>query len=583
MKNERVIDMLINSKKMLNRYQAALSGAQISIFDWDVRKQVINISQEWWKLIGASSGSETISYSEWFDKIHHEDQEKIKKCLHKYELKNPAKCSFEFRYPGSGSEVIWVRFSGLSIPGSDRHSERVVGVVTNITDQKKRLEETGFLAYNDSLTRLPNRAFLINRLKQLLNRMKRDLDYGITILYLDLDGFKLVNDEYGHRAGDLLLMALAERFLSSVREIDTVSRIGGDEFIILLDGITDRDIIVDIANRLLSETRKDFHFDSNIINISVSIGIDNNIVKESIPNQIIHNADRAMYAAKFAGKGSFKFIESGKKAKENDQWLLEDDLVKIIENDELELFYQPIFNLTTGSVHSFEVLIRWNHPVKGLILPDQFISVAEENGFISSITEWVFREACSKVLSMSHYNAQMNQNIIFDINISAKDFLIDGGVNNLFLNILDEKGCSPQNFSIEVTERDIVSQYELALEQLADLKSKGVSIKLDDFGTGYSSLSYLSNFPIDTLKIDRSFIQQIDNSSSGRQLIKAIIDLGHTMNLEVVAEGVELKEHLEQLYAWKCDYVQGYIYSEPIQGSNLMDYINELPKQVMNS
>jgi diguanylate cyclase (GGDEF)-like protein len=570
--------MLFKRKKLLDMYQQAFNGAENAIWDWRSGKPEIHITPEWWDLTGVPAGADSIDFAEWFDGIHIDDQKSVKECLYRYDLSHSESSRFEYRYKNKNGEIIWLLFNGRINHGYDGQLKRVIGLVTNITEHKRFSEETGFLAYNDSLTKLPNRVYLQDTIQQLLNLMRRDAGFGFTLLYLDLDGFKMVNDSYGHRVGDRLLVILADRFVNAVRSMDTVARVGGDEFIILLNGITDPETIEKVADRLLLSTRRSLIIDKSKIEISVSIGIENSITRDSVPERIIQNADRAMYAVKSAGKGHYRYFRADVFQKNDNRWQMEEELKKSIQNKELELHFQPVYNLETGEIHSLEALLRWIHPLRGPIPPSEFIPIAEDIDFVSSLTEWVITETCKTAVSMK---GTRNRHLTFDINISAKDFLMKKGLTNLITGILKDTGCDPQRIAIEVTEGAIISHYESAITQLEELRKVGIQIKLDDFGTGYSSLSYLASFPIDILKIDQSFTRNMMNNEMSRQLTKSIIGLAHNMSLQVVVEGVELTEQLEYLYAWDCDFVQGFLYSPPIEAGKLNDFLDALPKRPM--
>ena len=565
----------------VNNCSLAIEGSYTAIWDWVRQDSVISLSMNWWLFIGVDSKEEIISFSKWLNYIHNDDQIFIKEKLDKLLSTSSNRYMFEFRCVHSNGDIRWFSNKGQIVRNEKGDALRFVGLISDITQQKKISKKTDFMAYYDELTSLPNRINLKDRILQSINRVSRNSSYGFSLLFLDLDGFKHVNDSFGHATGDKILIMVSNRFKECVRSVDTVSRVGGDEFIILLDGITNPDEINIIADRIVQTASREFNIDNYSIFISVSIGIEAKIKKGSAVDDIIQNADRAMYHAKMRGKGQYYYFDHDSFIKEQHRWFLGNELHRALTNNEMVIYYQPIFNIVTGKIYSFEALLRWNHPERGLISPMEFIPVAEETGIITSLTEWVIKSTCEKIINLSKNEALGYKDLIFAINISAKDFMMVKDFSMVVKNILKESACLPVRFAIEVTEGAIIRSYENAIRQLKELRKMGIIIELDDFGTGYSSLSYLSSFPLDIIKIDKSFIDNMLSSDVSLKLIKSIINLAHDLGLKVVAEGIENSDQLNELYTMDCDYIQGFLYSRPIPSDDIENYLLNLPQKHM--
>ncbi len=569
--------MLDQNSKKQNRCLLAVEGSQSSIWDWDVEGAVISVSPVWWTFVGSSNKKDSLTFEEWIGGIFPADRDMIQGEIKKILTGSDARFQLECRYSQENGTFVWILVQGQILRNNSYKPLRLIGICFDITDQKEVGERAEFLAYYDTLTMLPNRMYLKNQITRSLMRISRDSGYGFSLLFLDLDGFKEVNDTYGHRTGDSLLTMVAGRFKESVRSIDVVARVGGDEFIILLDGIVDHADIKYITNRIIKSIQKKFIVDKNVIYISVSIGIETDIKAEDLPDDIMQKADRAMYFAKSSGKGKYKFFDDSLVRKSQHRWFLGNELHKALDNNEIEIFYQPIFNLKSGTLNSLEVLTRWKHRKKGLILPNEFIPVAEETGVITAITEWILEETSKHIIMLSTEREKAFENLFFSVNVSSRDFMVKKGLNGLVKGILSRTGLHPSQLAIEVTEGSIIKNYESAISQLTELRNMGIHIELDDFGTGYSSLSYVSSFPLDIIKIDKSFIDHMHMDSVSYNLVKSIIDLSHNIDLTVIAEGVEVRDQLDKLYELGCDNVQGYLYSKPFPSADITEYLDKLP------
>ncbi|MGB5079927.1 MAG: EAL domain-containing protein [Burkholderiales bacterium] len=425
-------------------------------------------------------------------------------------------------------------------------------------ERKRYQEELERQANYDGLTGLPNRNLLHDRLRQSVfgQRYAR----SIAVVFIDLDHFKFVNDSLGHNAGDKLLQYVAERLQSTVRDGDTVARIGGDEFVLILNDQAREDVIFRAMQRIVSKVSEPIKIEERELNITCSAGI--SLYPQDGPDveTLLKNADAAMYRAKSRGRNNFQFFTSEMNALVNERLNLEHSLRRALERKELLLYYQPRVNLKTGAIDSVEALLRWQHPEWGLILPERFIPLAEETGLIVPIGEWVLREACTQKRIWEDSGLPQ---VAVSVNLSARQFR-DENLSRAIAEILSETGVRPGQLEMELTESMVMHDAEAAIATLEGLKSLGVRLSVDDFGTGYSSLSYLTRLPLDALKIDGSFVRDIGKDPEDGVLAQAIISLGHSLHLSVVAEGVETGVQLGFLIANHCDEVQGYYFSRPV-------------------
>jgi len=458
-----------------------------------------------------------------------------------------------------------------TIPGTENH----VASLTNISELKEAERQISHQAFHDTLTNLPNRALFMEHLNMAIKRGKRRPDYHFAVLYLDIDRFKLVNDSLGHIVGDNLLNAFAGRIRDTLRDIDTLARLGGDEFIILLEDIENEGYARLVAERLQQELKRPFMINSKEVFALASFGVVLNTQDYDLPGDIMRDADAAMYHAKEKGRAQYKVFD--KKLHEKALHLLqrETDLRKAIHSKEFVNHYQPIVSLKTRSVVGFESLIRWNHPQLGLIYPDSFISIAEETGLIIPITRLLLQDACRDLKSWQN-QIQDLQKLTMNINISSKHFLLPSLLDDL-KDVLDSTGLPPDHLKLEITETALMEDVEETVRHVNRLRDFGLQIVIDDFGTGYSSLSYLQRLPIDTLKVDRSFVSRIQNTPDGnRNIVEAIISLAHRLDMIVVAEGVENIEQHTILLNMKCQFGQGYLFSKPIPKDKVDKLIKEM-------
>jgi diguanylate cyclase (GGDEF)-like protein/PAS domain S-box-containing protein len=463
-------------------------------------------------------------------------------------------------YRKNGSEF----YNKLLIePIRNAHGEitHYLSIQQDITDHQRAKARLLYDANRDPLTQLLNRFGALEQLEAGVARSKSYPDYLFAVLLLDLDRFKLINDSWGHQVGDQLLQHVAQRLQHCLRPTDMIARLGGDEFLILLNNIQDVAQVSLVAERIQQQLNQPFILGEYEVFSTASIGIALSSTGYEQTEDILRDADTALYRAKARGKACHAIFNQTMHHRALERLQLENDLRRVIEQDQLQLHYQPILNLKTQEVEGFEALVRWNHPTKGLIAPDQFIKIAEETGMIRSIGRWVLEEACKTVrFWQTHFPSAVHRFMSVNLSIqqlTQPDFL------ETVQEILLKTGCRPDCLRLEITESSIMNQDKMMISVLQQLRNLGIKLCIDDFGTGYSSLSRLYYFPIQTLKIDRSFVSGMSQSIGQAKIADAIIDLAHHLGMDVVAEGVETLEQLTTLKNWGCEYAQGYWIARP--------------------
>ncbi|MBM7061169.1 EAL domain-containing protein [Pseudomonas sp. UL073] len=475
----------------------------------------------------------------------------------------------EFRSRRKNLEPYWGQLSISKVYDDEGELTHYIGIYEDITDNKLAQQRIERLAYTDNLTRLGNRPSFIRSLEQ---RFARDSDKPFSLLLVDIDNFKRINDSLGHQTGDKLLVSLAKRLRNSLSANGSLARFASNEFAVLLDD-TDLAGGQALAAQLLHTLDKPLFVDNQLISITGSVGLACAPQHGDDPQTLMKHAGLALHKAKANGKHQAQVFTEALNAEAHYKLFVENNLRRALTQNELEVFYQPKLCLKSGQLRGMEALLRWNHPEKGMIRPDQFISVAEETGLIIPIGKWVARQACrmSKQLSalgLGHLQVA--------INLSPKQFS-DPDLIGSIASILHEEQLAPHLLELELTESLLLDATDDTRHQLSRLKSLGLSLAMDDFGTGYSSLSYLKKFPIDVIKIDRSFIKDIPDSQDDMEITSAVIAMAHNLKLKVVAEGIESPAQLAFLRRHKCDVGQGYLFDQPIAGRELMDNLRRYP------
>ncbi|MBA2447694.1 MAG: PAS domain S-box protein [Chloroflexi bacterium] len=446
-----------------------------------------------------------------------------------------------------------------------------VATQQDVTERKRAEARLLHDALHDGLTGLPNRALFMDRLGQALRRVKRRDDYSFAVLFLDLDRFKVVNDSLGHMAGDQLLTQIAPRLEAGLRPGDTLARLGGDEFAVLLDGVEDLAEAARVADRIQATLVLPFKLGEREVFTSASIGVALSSTEYDRPEEILRDADTALYRAKALGKARHEVFDRAMYRQNVALLHLETDLRRAIDRDELRVHYQPIVSLETGEITGAEALVRWQHPRRGLVPPGEFIPLAEETGIIVPIGEWVLRTACAQARAWRDDGLPA---IRVAVNLSARQFK-QGYLSATIARTLEETGLDPHGLELELTESIVMGDAEETIATLHELRGTGVQLSIDDFGTGYSSLSYLKRFPIQTLKIDTSFVRDLDAHPTDAAIVRTVITLAHDLRLEVIAEGVESEEELAVLRSLGCDEVQGYLASRPLSAEAMVELLRE--------
>ncbi len=514
----------------------------------------------------------------WQMMIHPDD---LGECLDRWRrsIKTGEYYETDFRLRRHNGEYRW--FAARATAGRDSEDNIVkwFGTNTDIDEQRQSEAKLNYYAKHDPLTDLPNRVEFMIHLQAAIERANEHDLTKFAVLFLDLDRFKIINDSLGHVVGDKLLKQIAARLCTYVRPGDVVARLGGDEFTILLNrtgGVSD---VEQVADRLQRNISKPFVIDGYEVFTSASIGI---IVSDDImrqPEDFLRDADAAMYRAKETGKARYEIFDREMLARNMNLLQIETDLRHAVDENQFEVLYQPIVELEDGVVREFEALLRWRHPKRGLISPDEFVHIAEETGLIIPIGKWILGESCRQ---LAIWQKRSRSQLAVSVNLSAKQ-LMHPSLLEVLRNILDETGLKTSQLRLEVTESTVMEYHDRALSVLQELSSMGLSLATDDFGTGYSSLSYLQTFPFERLKIDRSFIEQMMENERSRVIVKTILMLGENLGIQVVAEGIEREGQLSVLRELGCRYGQGYLFSPPVPAPQARRQIRSLKKRFETS
>ncbi len=462
---------------------------------------------------------------------------------------------------------------------AERHVEELNRHIAEQERISQQLQESKdhfrHAAFHDTLTNLPNRALLAENLKFVIERAKNQEDYQFAVLFLDLDRFKNVNDSLGHSIGDQLLIAMARRLESCIREADIVARLGGDEFAILLDGIPGGTEATNMARRIQEKLASPFNLSGHEVFTSTSIGIALSSTGYDHPENMLRDADTAMYRAKAQGKACYEVFDKGMHTQAVYLLQMENDLRRALDREEFRVYYQPIVSLENGNLAGFEALIRWQHPERGFVNPSDFIPLSEDTGLIVPIGMWILRKACQQ-LCQWQWQSSANRNLFMSVNLSSKQVSQPDLVAQI-RSVLEETNVDPKHLKLELTESAVMHNADMAARLLKRLKALGVQLSIDDFGTGYSSLGYLHKFPVNTLKIDRSFIGRIGEDAENIEIVRTIVSLAENMGMDVVAEGVETLSQLTQLRKLNCQYGQGYLFSRPVDPDSVSAWITRKP------
>jgi diguanylate cyclase (GGDEF)-like protein/PAS domain S-box-containing protein len=542
------------------RWNLAIQGSGDGVWDWYIPENRVVYSARWMEMLGFAEHEISHRPEEWEARIHPEDRENTLAALHACMHGTTASYINEHRLLCKNGSWKWMLARAIvTLRDADRQPLRMTGMVTDIS-QKKESEETIWRHANfDTLTGLPNRRLFRDRLDHEVKKAHRTgLPMGL--FFIDLDRFKEANDLLGHDAGDLLLKQAAMRISACVRDSDTVARLGGDEFTVILSELDDATHVERIAQKTLAALAEPFRLSNDVVYLSGSIGITLYPSDAASPEELVRNADQAMYAAKSAGKNRFRYFTQSMQQKARTRLRLGNDLRQALSVGELEVYYQPIIDLRSGRIVKAEALLRWHHPKLGLVEPSQFIPLAEESGIIREIGDWVFKEAAS---CSRRWNFQFGMPLQIGINRSPVQFLPRSEEVN-WPHYLESLGMPGSSIAVEITEGVLLNASANVAKKLLQYRDAGIQIAIDDFGTGYSSMAYLKKFDIGYLKIDQSFVQDMALDAGNRAVVKSIIVMAHELGLKVIAEGIETIQQKELLIGAGCDFGQGFIFSAAV-------------------
>jgi diguanylate cyclase (GGDEF)-like protein/PAS domain S-box-containing protein len=550
------------------KFGQVLESSLDGFWDWDLGSGQLYLSPRWKEQIGYTDDELSNTYQTWESRLHPDERDEVVRKLQAY-LNNPwGSWEEEYRLRHKNGDYRWIQVRAKPTLDDQSKVVRLTGVHIDVTERVMAEGQANYLAYHDSLTDLPNRLLFNDRIDHAIAHAKRS-GKRLSILFIDLDRFKHINDSLGHPAGDRVLTQVGRRLLQAVRKEDTLARLGGDEFGVLIENVERTQGLAVVAEKLLGCFKAPFKEVDLEFYLNASIGISIYPRDGETVSTLLKNADAAMYKAKNSGRGSFQFYTEELTDNAYHHFTLESGLRQALRSDQFEVHYQAKINLQTGRLIGAEALIRWRHPRMGYIQPEEFIPVAEESGLIREIGEWVLvntccdvREWCSREIDFGHVAVNLS-----GVQLQHDDFVAS------VRQVLQETGLDPRYLELEVTENFLMRDPEASADYLHNLRQLGLSIAIDDFGTGYSSLAYLTRFPINKLKIDRSFVNNVCHDPQNREISRTIISLGHTLDMQVVAEGIEEAEQLAFLRREGCDEGQGFFISKPLPKAEFLAFV----------
>jgi diguanylate cyclase (GGDEF)-like protein/PAS domain S-box-containing protein len=561
------------------RYALAVQGANDGLWDWNLKTNQIYYSPRWKSMIGYQEYEIGNGLQEWFSRIHPEDKERVRLDVAAHIKGLTSHFNNEHRILHRDGTYRWVLSRGVAVKDDLNIAYRLAGSLSDVTDRKSAEEKLTHDAFYDTLTGLANRILLMDRLTLAVERAKRRKDYRFAVLFLDLDHFKDVNDSMGHLVGDRLLIAIADALKKEFRSTDTVARFGGDEFVILLEDIADQNDVFRIADWIQKQISQPFSLSGRDVYMTASIGVVSSLTGYERAEDVLRDADIAMYTAKAGGRARYAEFDPSMRDRLMDRIALETELHQALERGEFRVYYQPIVLLQSRSYVGFEALVRWQHPTRGLLVPSYFLSLAEETGLIIQIDRWVLKQACIQMRAwQDKYPATRTMKI--SVNFSGKQVAQPDFYENVE-STLRETGLDPHCLNIEMTENTVMNSDQAISDIFSKLRALGVQTQIDDFGVGYSSLNYLSQFHVDALKIDQTFISEMNEDNNRLKIVQAIVKLTEQLGVNVIAEGVETDLQMEQLKGLGCEFGQGYLIAAPLDAQSIENLL--LPLEISNS
>jgi diguanylate cyclase (GGDEF)-like protein/PAS domain S-box-containing protein len=565
------IAALETARKSEQRYALAAAGSNDGLWDWDIAGDALYCSDRWKLMIGIDANTAVTCLDQWLEHVHDEDRQGLRNALAQHFASRTLHFEHEYRIRHASGELRWVRCRGIAVRDESNRPVRMAGSQTDVTESRLAQDTLTRAARHDALTGLPNRTMFSELLQGAIRKAARTPASGYAVLFIDLDGFKLVNDSLGHLAGDQFLITLSQRLESQLRAGDVLARLGGDEFAMLVADVTVTQDVCTIADRLQTAVAAPFMVQGRELYASASIGIVMGERQYDVVDDVLRDADIAMYRAKAAGRGGYQLFDPIMHASTMQRLTLETELRRGIERNELEVYFQPIVDLKSTEVCGVEALVRWVRPDGQIVDPIDFITVAEETGLIVPLTYQVLRDACRHVAA---WQQLFDRDLSVAVNISSRLFAR--------LDFVDEverafaaSGLRPGTLRLEITESVLINHSDVVDKTFERLHQAGVAVHLDDFGTGYSSLSYLHRYRIDALKLDKSFVSRMGTPRDNSAIGHAIVTLARELGIGLIAEGVETAAHAEHLLALNCPHGQGYLFSRPMKMVDVEAYLSQ--------
>ena len=568
----RACDTLEALHRSEERYALAARGANDGLWDWDLVNDVIHYSPRWKQMLGYCDTMIGERPQEWFGRVHDEDIVRLRAELDAHLDGADEHFQSEHRMRAAGGDYRWVMVRGLAVRDATGRATRMAGSQTDTTGRKAAEAQLIHDALHDALTGLANRSLFLDRMLHCIELAERRADYRFAVLFLDLDRFKVVNDSLGHLRGDHLLVAIADRLRATLRAGDTLARLGGDEFTILLEDIEGEGVATHMAERIQQQIACPVTIGDQEVVMSASIGIALSSTGYSRAEDMLRDADAAMYRAKDAGRGRYELFDTAMHARAVHALQIESELRQALEQDQFKVWYQPITELDGGRVAGFEALVRWQHPQRGLLLPEEFLGVACETRLIVPMGRRVLDQSCAQLARWRATRTDAEQWYV-SVNLSSQE-LAQQDLLGFVDATLERNGLEPAQLRLEVTEGSLIENTEHCLAVMRSLRERGVRLSIDDFGTGYSSLNYLHRYPFDTLKIDRSFVRALHENPQQRDIVRAVITLAHNLGLAVVAEGSEDLATMDVLEGMDCEFAQGWSIARPLPPEKLDEFLH---------